>query len=101
MWNHRDAVNCEFCGRKFKPRSLYYHIKKCQSDQSRLPKKKNSRSLPNQLVSVTEIVDEMMEEEIGEQQMVEEYIEEYIEGEEEEDVNKWNYQIQFVKVENN
>lgn len=29
MWNHRDSVDCEYCGRKFKPRSLYYHVKKC------------------------------------------------------------------------
>ncbi|KAL7014762.1 hypothetical protein ACKWTF_016121 [Chironomus riparius] len=30
MWNHRDLVNCEFCKKKFKPRSLYYHIKRCR-----------------------------------------------------------------------
>ncbi|KAG5666897.1 hypothetical protein PVAND_014904 [Polypedilum vanderplanki] len=29
MWNHRDVVNCEYCHKKFKPRSLYYHVKKC------------------------------------------------------------------------
>lgn len=30
MWNHRDLVNCEICKKKFKPRSLYYHIKRCR-----------------------------------------------------------------------
>lgn len=30
MWNHRDLVTCEICKKKFKPRSLYYHIKRCR-----------------------------------------------------------------------
>lgn len=29
MWNHRDTIDCSYCGKKFKPRSLYYHVKKC------------------------------------------------------------------------
>lgn len=31
MWNHRDLVDCEICKKRFKPRSLYYHIKRCRA----------------------------------------------------------------------
>lgn len=32
MYNHLDKMPCQYCQRSFKPRSLYYHEKRCAKD---------------------------------------------------------------------
>lgn len=92
MWNHRDVVECPQCARKFKPRSLYYHIKKCQGLMY-TTRRKNSLKI----VNVMEMEEER--EEVEEEVMFEEYIEEY----EDDDDNRlqWNYGVEVIKNEKN
>lgn len=94
MWNHRDVVECELCSRKFKPRSLYYHIKKCQGVLYSTRRKEKLK-----IVNVMAMNQEE-EEEVEEEVMFEEYIEEY-ENDDDDVRLQWNYGVEVIKNEKN
>ena len=98
MWNHRDVVECSKCSRKFKPRSLYYHIKKCQGVHY-TSKRKDRLKILNVMA-----LDQDDHEQVEEEVMFEEYIEEYeqeYEGHPQHDSLQWNYGVEVIKNEKN